>query len=131
MKIANNIPKMNRLSFTSLLHVLALSCGLVVAVSASHTERQLRPDPLEKGWEKEQELAELLNDMIEESKSTSPTLSPIVSQNKSGRFRILAIMTLFDDIHTLILLLSFFFTTLDAKPNNESNSDTITLITAI
>ncbi|KAL3797451.1 hypothetical protein ACHAW5_004470 [Stephanodiscus triporus] len=68
---------MNRLSFASLLHVLALSCGLVVAVSASHNERQLRREPIEKGWEKEQELAELLNNKIEESKSTSPTLSPI------------------------------------------------------
>ena len=76
---------MSPFPFSSFIYLLALSCGLVAAVSAPHKERQLRPDPLLESWEKEEVLAILLNDKIEESKAKSPTLSPIVSDNKRSR----------------------------------------------
>ena len=70
---------MSPFPFSSLCYLLALSCGLVAAISAPHKERQLRSDPLHESWENEEVLAILLNDKIEESKAKSPTLSPIVS----------------------------------------------------
>ena len=76
---------MSPFPFSSLCYLLALSCGLVAAVSAPHKERQLRSDPLHESWENEEVLAILLNDKIEESKAKSPTLSPIVSDNKRSR----------------------------------------------
>ena len=67
---------MCRFPSSSLFYVLALSCGLVAAGSASHKERQLRSDPLSESWEKEEILAILIKDKIEESPTFTPTLSP-------------------------------------------------------
>ena len=78
---------MNRLSIAiALLHTLALSCGSTAVTAASSTsstqqdERQLIfNNPLLDNWEKEEGLANLLNEMIESSKTTSPSLSPTTS----------------------------------------------------
>ncbi|KAL3823025.1 hypothetical protein ACHAXA_005213 [Cyclostephanos tholiformis] len=78
---------MNQVSFSSLLCVLVFGCGLVVAASSSQIERQLRPDQLSENWEHEEELAVLLYEKIEASKSASPTstitLSPSFSRAPS------------------------------------------------
>ena len=78
---------MNRLSIAiALLHALALSYGSTAVTAESSTssthedERQLIfNNPLLDNWEKEEGLANLLNEMIESSKTTSPSLSPTTS----------------------------------------------------
>lgn len=78
---------MNRLSIAIvLLHTLALSCGSTAITAESSTlstqqdKRQLIfNNPLLDNWEKEEGLANLLNEMIESSKTTSPSLSPTTS----------------------------------------------------
>lgn len=49
------------------------------SAAASALGESLPVDPLVDNWEKEQGLADLLNDMIEASKTTSPTKYPTKS----------------------------------------------------
>lgn len=64
---------MVRLTFAMVLSVAAITLGTVAAVTALPKERITRADPLLDNWEKEEDLANLLSDMIASSKSASPT----------------------------------------------------------
>ena len=73
---------MNRFSFAMFLAAQVIaSCGSVAAASSAPlNERQLEGDnPLLDNWEKEEGLANLLNEKIESSKTASPTEIPTQS----------------------------------------------------
>ena len=72
----NSSPRMNRYSFMMLANFLIIGRS---SAAASALNESLPMDPLLDNWEKEQGLADLLNDMIEASKTTSPTRYPTKS----------------------------------------------------
>lgn len=79
------LSKMNRFSSITLALCILLSCSSVVSATNTATiqnnnERQLQAgnnnDPLLDNWEKEEGLANMINEMIESSKTKSPSYSP-------------------------------------------------------
>ncbi len=71
--------KMIRLTLAMILVAAAINLGAVAPVTASTKGRITRADPLLENWEKEEELANLLNDMIASSKTSSPTVTDVPS----------------------------------------------------
>ena len=80
---------MVRLTFAMVVSVAAVNLGTVAAVTASPKERITRADPLLENWEKEEDLANLLSDMIASSKSASPTATnePSIVRNVNEFFQ--------------------------------------------
>jgi hypothetical protein len=76
---------MNRNSYTMLVYFLLLGSWSLAAASGSTEtdESQILVDTLLDNWEKEQGLADLINDKIEASKTESPTLFPSKSPSAS------------------------------------------------
>ena len=71
---------MIRLTLAMILGAAAIiNLGTVTAVTAATNGRITRADPLLENWEKEEELANLLSDMIASSKTSSPTATSVPS----------------------------------------------------
>jgi hypothetical protein len=70
---------MVRFSSAMVVSVVVINLGTMSASMASLNGRNTRADTLQENWEKEEELADLLNDMIASSKTASPTTTNVPS----------------------------------------------------
>ena len=72
-----------RLTFAMVVGAAAFNLGSVAAATRSSNGRITRADPLLENWEKEEDLAGLVSDMIASSQTSSPSASnePSVVRN--------------------------------------------------